>query len=198
MAWQPDYVTATEVTDYARVTDNVDAVWAAMAATGASRAVDKHTNRQFGLVDAPELRNYTARWNRRRCRWVVEIDDLMTSVGLVVATADGTITEYDLEPRNAAAKGRPWTRLVIRPANTVPITGEDEEILGTGKWGWTAFPATVKQASLLQGSRFLARRDSPYGIAGSPQTGSELRLLARVDPDVGVSLTDYVRPRKVR
>jgi len=197
MPWQPDYVATAELTAYARITDAVDDVQAAMAVTTASRAVDRHCNRQFGLVAAAELRYYTPRWNRRRCRWVVDIDDLMTTTGLVVATAAGTITEFDLEPRNAAAEGKPWTRLVIRTTNTVPIKGEDSEFTNTGRWGWTASPTAVKQATLLQGSRLLSRRDSPYGIAGSPDQGSELRLLARVDPDVAVSLTDYVRPRTV-
>jgi hypothetical protein len=47
---------------------------------------------------------------------------------------------------------------------------------------------------MLQASRFYARRDSPYGVAGSPDLGSEVRLLSKVDPDVAVSLADYVRP----
>jgi hypothetical protein len=61
----------------------------------------------------------------------------------------------------------------------------------TALWGWTAVPVAVKQATLLQASRFFSRRHSPYGVAGSPELGSEIRLLARVDPDVGVSLRDY-------
>ena len=197
MAWQPDYASSTELTDFAR-SDSVDDVQAALAVTAASRAIDRATNRQFGLVAAPELRYYTAQWNARRGRWTIDIDDLMTAAGLTVATATATITEYDLEPRNAAAEGKPWTQIVIRPTNTVAICGEDSEIQGTGRWGWTTVPTPVKQAALLQGSRFLSRRDSPYGIAGSPDAGSEMRLLARVDPDVAVSLTAYVRPRKVR
>lgn len=196
MSWQPDYITAAELVAFAR-TDSVDNAEAAVAVSSSSRAIDRHTNRQFGLIDMAEVRYYTPRWNCRRGRWVVDIDDLMTTTGLVVATAAGTITEYDLEPRNAAAEGKPWTRIVIRPANTVKIKGEDSEFGNTGRWGWTSVPVPVKQAAKLQGSRFLHRRDSPYGIAGSPTQGSELRLLARVDPDVAVSLTDFVRPRKV-
>lgn len=197
MAWKPDYITAAELKAFVRVTDALDDALIPHAIAASSRAIDRHTNRQFGLVAAPELRRYKARWNRRRCRWVIEIDDLMTAAGLVVATATGTITEYDLEPSNAAAEGKPWTRLAIRSANTVTIKGEDSEMQCTGQWGWSAFPGAVREAALLQGSRLAARRDSPFGIAGSPQQGSELRLLARVDPDVAVSLTDYVRPRRV-
>lgn len=200
MGWQPDYITTVELNAFVRVGDTVDDAQAAPAIAAACRAIDKHCSqrrsspgRQFGIVDTPEQRFYTPRWSRRRCRWVVEIDDLMTSAGLVVATAAGTITEFDLAPRNAAQEGKPWTLLVIRPTNTVPILGEVDEFEPTGKWGWTDIPLAVKEAALLQTSRLVSRRDSPFGIAGSPQLGSELRLLDKVDPDVAVSLEDYVR-----
>lgn len=198
MAWKPDYITSAELTAFAR-TDSADDAEAATIVTTVSRAVDKHCNRQFGQVAAAEQRFYTPRWNRRRCLWIVDIDDLMTTTGLIVATSTGTITEFDLEPRNAAAEGVPWTKIVIRKANTVTIKGEDNEFQPTGKWGWSGIPVPVKQASKLQGSRLLARRESPYGVAGSPQQGSEVRLLARLDPDVAVILTSagLVRPRKV-
>ena len=62
------------------------------------------------------------------------------------------------------------------------------ELAITGLWGWPAVPTSVKVATLLQASRFAIRRDSPYGIAGSPSEGSELRLLAAVDPDVKVAI----------
>jgi hypothetical protein len=63
----------------------------------------------------------------------------------------------------------------------------------TATWGWTAVPATIKKATLLQASRFYKRRDAPFGVAGSPDMGSEMRLLAKVDPDVEVMLGDYRR-----
>ena len=37
------------------------------------------------------------------------------------------------------------------------------------------------------------RKGSPYGIAGSPDLGSELRLLAKLDADVAVLLRSFVR-----
>jgi len=66
-------------------------------------------------------------------------------------------------------------------------------VITANPWGWSAVPVPVKEATYLQASRFHSRRDSPYGIAGSPDQGSELRLLSRVDPDVAVSLSDFVR-----
>lgn len=196
MAWKPDYVTLTELRNYVtRSGETVDDSFLTIAAGAASRAVDRHTHRQFGKVDAGQARRYSARWDRRRRRWVVEIDDLYSATGLVVAVAAGPVDVFELEPVNALADGKVYERLVIKPESTHRPTGhvENEVTATTDKWGWSAFPVAVVNATLLQGSRLASRRDSPYGIAGSPDQGSELRLLARVDVDVAVSLGDYVR-----
>jgi hypothetical protein len=44
----------------------------------------------------------------------------------------------------------------------------------------------------MQASRLLSRRDAPFGIAGSPEMGSEMRLLAKLDPDVDLLVQPYV------
>lgn len=198
MAWAPDYTTTAKLKAFLRISDTADDVQLALAITAASRAIDNHTGRQFGSANGERF--YTARYDRRRCRWVIDIDDLMTSAGLdpQVQDADGNdlgaINDYTLEPRNAAADGKPWTLLVVKPASTYVPTGREDEVAITATpWGSTAVPSPVEEASLLQASRFMARRDSPFGIAGSPDLGSELRLLARVDPDVAVALRPYVR-----
>jgi hypothetical protein len=198
MAWAPDYLTDQLLADYLRVHDNVDDVEFAVDISAASRAIDDHTNRQFGLVAAPEARVYTEwYYDDERGRWVIDIDDLMSTVGATWAIDGTALTDYTLEPRNAAVKGRPWTRLAVARASSVQPTGCEPELDATAPWGWSAVPVPVTLACRLQASRFNARRDSPYGVAGSPdQGGSELRLLARVDPDVGVSLRSFVRPRR--
>jgi uncharacterized phiE125 gp8 family phage protein len=193
MAWAPDYVTSAELKAYLRISDTDDDAQIALAIAAASRAIDTHAGRQFGSVSPVEERFYTGQWNRRRCRWVVEVDDIMTTVALVVDVEGQAVTEYQMEPSNAEFKGKPWTHLVVNPASAVMPTGEQDEVAITGTWGWTAVPSTVKQATLMQASRFFARRQSPYGVAGSPDEGSEMRLLSRVDPDVGVALGPYKR-----
>lgn len=199
MAWQPDYITDVELSNYVRIADDVDDVEIANAITGASRAVDDHTNRQFGLLVAPAQWTYTAWPDYDRGRWVVTIDDLMTEVGLVVQTVSGGATvAFDLEPKNAVAKGKPYTRIAFHADAAVYPTATDAyEVLVTARFGWTAVPAPVVLATKMQANRFLSRREAPFGIAGSPDQGSEMRLLSRVDPDVGVSLRGYVRPRAV-
>jgi len=199
MVWAPDYLTVSEAKAFLRIGDAVDDTELAVAITAASRAIDEHCNRQFGLLAAAEAWSYVARPDLERGRWVVDIDDLMTVTGLVVEVPTvGVTTAFTKEPVNAAAKGRPWTRLVFdQDAAVTPTVTNNYAVTVTGRFGWTTVPVPVDQAALLQVSRFISRRDSPYGIAGSPDQGSELRLLARVDPDVGVSLRSYVKPRAV-
>ncbi|SCG38227.1 hypothetical protein [Micromonospora zamorensis] len=185
MAWAPDYITADELKAYVRVDDDLDDADVADAVTAASRAVDTHCHRQFGQVATAQTRQYTATWDRYQRAYVAAIDDLMVADSLTVVDANANeVTGYELRPVNAVAKGKPYTEITLPGAGAYQLTG---------LWGWDAVPAAVKLATKLQGSRFLARRDSPFGIAGSPTMGSELRLLARVDPDVAVSLGKYVR-----
>lgn len=189
MAWAPDYATALALREYVRIDDAADDDVLTRAIATASRAIDQATGRQFGLVDAPELRYYPAQWNPRLGRWVLDVDDLMTTVGLVVEQ-DGTAVaaaDYELSPRNAPVAGRPYTQVRLRYAV------RDLEVEVTARWGWTTVPPAVEQACLLQASRLVKRRDSPFGVAGSPEAGSEMRLLARVDPDVEVALRAYRR-----
>ncbi|HEY9413785.1 MAG TPA: hypothetical protein VIQ30_03420 [Pseudonocardia sp.] len=200
MVWKPDYVVvdgAGGLRDYVTrdgVAD-VDDVYLTIAAGAASRAIDRHTGRQFGNVDAAQDRCYTARWDRRRGVYRCDIDDLYDATGLAVAVDSGPVDAFDLEPANALADGMVYEQLVIRPESTHRPTGrtEHEVTVTSSKWGWPAFPVPVVQATLLQASRLVWRRDAPAGVAGSPDQGSEIRLLARLDPDVAVTLGGYVR-----
>lgn len=181
--WKPDYATGEQVKKFAKIDDDIDDEEFALYASAASRAVDRCTGRQFGLVAAPEQRAYPVRWTRARHRWIAAIDDLMTEVGLT------GVADYILLPRNAAQEGKPWEVMAF----TADPRDSNGEITPTARWGWSAVPPSVGLATRLQGNRFAARRDSPFGVAGSPQAGTELRLLERADPDVAVSLKAYRR-----
>jgi hypothetical protein len=202
MAWAPDYTTPEDLAAFVRIGDTADDVQLGLAIAAASRAIDRACDRQFGVLAAAAPRYYTARWDVRRCRWVVKIDDLMTTTDLVVDVAADEDLDYDaggevtsprLEPVNAAADGRPWTSLVVPPASAVQPSCLEHGVRITALWGWSAVPPAVEEACLLQASRLLSRRDSPLGVAGSPEAGSELRLLARLDPDVAVALRPFRR-----
>lgn len=197
MAWAPDYTTADLLASYLRIPDDVDDVELAAAVTAASRAIDEVTNRQFGLVDPAESRTYTARPDYECGYWVVDVDDFQTTTGLVVTIDGDPVATFAKEPLNAAAKVRPWTRIAFTADSEHQPSIAPYQVAVTAKWGWTAVPGTIVQATLLQASRIFKRRDAPFGVAGSPDQGSELRLLARVDPDVAVTLRGFTRVRAV-
>jgi hypothetical protein len=198
MPWRPDYITVDELKHFLRIYDTDDDIELAAVVGAASRAIDKHTNRQFGKVDSPVSRRYRAWFDYGRGLWCFDIDDLMDVAGLMI-TVGGTVltaADYELEPVNAAADDKPWTLLTVQSASATQPTGVGYELDAWASWGWLAYPVPVVEAAYLQSSRFNSRRDSPYGVAGSPDQGTPVRLLSRVDPDVGVSLTDYIRPRR--
>jgi hypothetical protein len=197
MTWAPAYITEAELRAWMRVASSAESALYADAAEAASRAIDRHCNRQFGQTAAAEARTYTAWWNARLCRWVVTVDDFQDPTGLTVTVPAGTVDVVAKKPANAVLKGKPYTYLVVDKTAAYQPTGLEDEVTVTVKWGWLAVPNPVKVTAKLQGSRFASRRDSPYGVAGSPDLGNELRLLAKVDADLTPALTDYVRPRRV-
>jgi len=200
MAWAPDYATTGELAAFARIGDSADDAQLALAVAAASRAIDRACSRQFGKLATATARYYTARWDPRRLLWFVVIDDLMSSTGLTVKydeledqSYSTTITDYVLRPVNAASEGRPWSELWVRSTSTYQPTCLEDGMKITAAWGWSGVPDAIRQACLLQASRLLARREAPFGIAGSPDAGSEMRLLARLDPDVSVAVRPYRR-----
>jgi len=197
MAWAPSYATTADLRAYLRVPEPVpavtdeDAAQMALAITAASRSIDHACGRQFGNVDASTTRYYTARWSRERVRYLVEVDDLYDD-SATITSDDTAVTDFTFEPRNAEADGRPYTVVMFGTGVSVSSVWGEIAVTST-KWGWSAVPDTIKNATLLQASRIFKRRDAPFGVAGSPEMGSELRLLARLDPDVDVLVRAYYR-----
>jgi len=199
MAWAPDYCTLDELRDYVtRDGSTIDDVYLGLAKSSAARAIDQDTGRQFGQVSAPEARTYVARPDYDRGYWCVDVDDFQDATGLLVAIGEPPflgVTTFVKAPVNAPATGRPWTRIEFTADSQAYPTNPPHDVIVTAKWGWLAVPPTVEGANLLQGSRFATRRQAPFGVAGSPEQGSEMRLLAKVDPDVHVMLNNYRRIR---
>lgn len=194
MPWSPDYVDTEELKDFLQIdednTDDDDLL--AEDITTASRSIDAHCKRQFGSATATRIyKSFWKDYSGSDVLYIFTIDDLMNTGGLVVLADDVEITSdsYDLLPLNAAANGKPYTHIAL--------TSYAARLDITATWGWLDVPGSVKKATKLQASRFFNRRTSPYGIAGSPDMGSELRLLAKVDPDVAVALKGFSRLRSV-
>ena len=209
MPWAPSYATADELRDFVRIDDDADDAVLTAALAGASRMIDHAADprpgrwRQFGRTDEPEARYFTP--SRRgydvylRDQWVAETDDIATEVGLDVAadvSGDGAyvaITGTVLLPRNAAGQGLPWSSVLFTGSSMPcpPLIAESVKV--TAEWGWPAVPDAICEACMIQASRLISRRDAPFGVAGSPEVGSEVRLLAKLDPDADNLVRPYVR-----
>jgi hypothetical protein len=198
VTWKPDYITTADVKAYLRVTDTVDDVQLQAWATASSRAVDRATNRQFGLAAAPVARVYRIPtfYDPTNGLFILPIDDLMTTTGMLVNGVAYASSGTTLLPDNAPADGRPWTRLGFTNWPVPQSPGGPISNIITAQWGWTTVPAQVPVACELQCARWNFRRDAPAGVAGSPDQGSEVRLLAKLDPDVAITLAGLVRPRR--
>lgn len=193
MTWAPDYTTAEQLKNYLAIQNNADDLFIDLWITTVSRNVDDFCGRQFGQTAAAEDRFYTPFYDRPAGSWFVDVDDIQDTTGLTVEDEDGTavplhtttVDGYTLLPRNAPAKGRPYERLKLDYA-----TGE---IVVNVKFGWSSQPSAVETAMFLQAARLNARRRSPFGVAGSPSEGSEIRLLAQLDPDFRTALKPLQR-----
>jgi hypothetical protein len=209
MPWAPAYATVAELRAFVRIDDAADDVAMAAALEAASRGIDHACDprpghsRQFGRTDTTEARYFTAEPRGYgpgvRGQWVAQVDDIATAVGLVVAhDPAGTgsyspVTGATLLPRNAVSHGRPCSAVLFAGSSLTTPSPLLDAVQVTATWGWPAIPPTVHEAALLQASRLLARRDAPFGVAGSPETGTEVRLLAKLDPDVEIMIQSYVR-----
>lgn len=186
-----DYVTLSELKSFLRITDTGDDAELALAITTASRVIDQAAGRRFGQDNAPTTRYYTA----PDATTALEVDDIATLTGLSV-TFDGdavTInTDYRAVPYNATADGQPFTRLEL--VNGIRFPTDARAIAVTATFGWPSVPAAIRNATLVQAGTILkGGRDSPLGIAGSPEFGNELRLSTRLHPIAAEAIRPYQR-----
>ena len=156
----------------------------------ASRMIDRAANRQFGLLSSSEFRWYATIWLRDR--WIVKIDDLMPRTSLKIETVDplgnpvAEVSEYLLTPRNAGAKGRPWTQIEIPVSSSVLPDCNGVQV--TARFGWTAEPEPIKDATLIQAARIYNRRNSIDGPLSSERVDDIAYTYgAAAEPDTDVS-----------
>lgn len=167
----------------------------ALAISAASRGIDKVTHRRFYAdANATQVRYYTPTSRR-----LVVIDDLVTLTSLQTGPGDNTFpttltlhSQFEMEPLNAAADARPWTKL---RAVSASFPAARRSVKVTGKFGWAAVPDEITQATTLLASKLVKRaREAPFGVVIGFGDGGEVARIARMDPDVAMLVGPYVRP----
>lgn len=215
------YATLDELGAFMRIPTPVDVtsedgIVMSLALNAATDAINTATNRKFEVVTndtQAEDRIYTAwaipddyeltswaffgpllsPWRTKAPR--VYVDDLTVTAGVTVKDAntghDFTANISRFMPFNAPSKDRPFTAIMFKIGTLLPFN--EDGLIVHAKWGWSGIPTTITNATLIQASRYVKRRDAPFGIAGATNLGNDLRLIAKVDPDVDVMLASYRR-----
>lgn len=168
------------------------------ALDAASRDVDEDCDRTFWLDPTATARVFDPhnRIVRTRTGERLLIDDIGSSVGIVVEIGDGTswspITDYCTGPDNALAKRTPITYL-LRRWNSWLTCGAflSQQIRVTARWGWPGVPSKIDQATLIRAQRLYRRKDSPEGVAGFNELG--VVRIGRYDPDYDKLIGSFVR-----
>ena len=194
MAITNGYCTLAELKASLAISDSIDDTPLEAAITATSRMIDDYTGRFFyrnGTAQTPVSRYYTP-----LDPWTMNMDDNYTITE--VATDDNfnqtwntvwATSDYMLEPVNNPQRGWPVNRILAIGRYVWPYY-LPQSCRITGIWGWNAVPAEVNMATLIQAARLFTRRQSPFGIAGSPDLGT-VRLSAKLDADVETLLRPF-------
>jgi len=196
------YATLAELKTFVGIPtgDTQDDTALQLALDASSSQVERYTDRVFTADSVATTRDYMVSNTGE-----LDIDPISTLTGLIVATddnGDGTFettwtvgTDYRVEPVNAAAAAVPWDRIVALGTRWFPKNTYRPTVRVTAKFGWTGgtTPPAVKLATLIQASRLFKRKDAPFGVAGSVEFGSEMRLLNELDRDAQNLLRPYRR-----
>lgn len=197
MATGDPYISAGELAEYLRMDPPAedagdDLMTLTVAATSAW--VDSYTHRDFNLADEA-----SARYFDTRDAGMLLVDDIGDATISVASDSaqDGTwatswaTSDFQVNPLGALAAGEPITGLLAVGSYTFPPVSRRQGLIRvTARWGWPEVPDAVKQATLIQASRFYKRHESPTGVLGGSDFGV-VRVGTRVDPDVEMMLAPY-------
>lgn len=165
----------------------LDAPLLEKAINAASRAVDAWTGRRFWQDAEPAARLY-----RPSGPYRVEVDDISTRTGLIVQTdtsGDASwattwdVGDYELEPLNADGNGGAYAWWeIVSAGGRFPCATRRAAVQVTARWGWSAIPAEVEEATILRAVALFRRKEAPFGVAGFGEFGA-VRITRR-DADV--------------
>ena len=170
MALGDDYISVADFKAYVKIEGSTQYDELLEDAAGsASREVERFCHRQFNDSGAASQREYEPISSE-----VLIVDDFSTSVGLIVEVSgtEWTADQYSLEPKNGVMQGVPgWPYWLIRAkaGNCFPIDGTDVKV--TARWGWTAVPEPVRQATKIIAAMNFQIKDAPLGVAGMGEFG---------------------------
>ncbi len=194
------YVELHEVRAALRIDDFADDTVLQASLDAACAQIDAWCSRSFTVAAGTATRSFVP-----DDAFVLYVDDCTTVSSITLDTdGDGTYettmaaSDYQLEPVNGRAAGVTsayyriravdnylWPRIVGRATVRVAAT-----------WGWSATPAAVNQAAIIQTEYLFKALDAPLGVAGFGDVGA-LRMNTRMHPAVQMLLEPFRRHDRV-
>lgn len=185
------YITPDDLNNWSSITQGLDADIVATLCVAATAAVDAYCGRVFTADSVATARVFYAIDDD-----YVTIDDALAittvktdETGLGTYATTWTTSDYFTEPLNGVGQnGRSgWPVNCLRIRQTRWFTpGEWPSVQVTAKWGWTAVPDEVKQATVMLAAELLASKDAPLGITaidvGGIQVRGNLRVQSLLNP----------------
>ncbi|GGM55511.1 hypothetical protein GCM10012275_28290 [Longimycelium tulufanense] len=166
-----------------------------LALESASRSIEKHLGgRQFNDAVTASARRYYPLHSR-----LVFVDDFHELSTLVVKSdtaEDGTYattidaSEYQAEPLDGIHAGLPgWPFWMIRlVGDELFLNTRRPSVQVTARWGWSAVPAPVKEATLALAVENFKMKFAPFGVAGMTEFGT---VRVRENPKIARMVEDY-------
>lgn len=191
-------ITITDLKTRLGITDNVDDQSLQSAVDAATQQIQDYCDRQFGQDTSATARVFVAENPN-----LVQVDDISTTVGLVVKTDTGedgnfdttwTTADYQLEPLNGTVAGQTQPYTAIRAVRTVtfPRNGGEALVQVTARWGWATVPPAVTQAAIIQALNVYKAVDAPFGATAQGDIGI-MRLRTGLHPTVEALIRTYRR-----
>lgn len=188
-----------------KLTDADDDDRLSLAIDASSRLIETECNRRFWADTEVSARRYVS-----NDPWLVEVDDISTTAGLIVKSdyaGDGTFStvwqaqDYQLEPVNGIMEGEAgWPTTAIRAIRSLyfpvwggisypkPYTQALVEV--TAVWGWAEVPSRVKQACVIQAISTFKATDVPFGATPFGESGV-LRMKQSLHPTAAMLINAY-------
>jgi len=188
--------TVDDVKQTLGIEDTVDDLEINVAVEAATAMIEQYCGRQFTQDSVASARVYVATNS-----YLVQVDDISTTSGLILETdpgADGTFdqtwttADYQLEPLNGIINGQTWPYHTIRAIRSLYFPQDYGQALirVTARWGWASVPTAVKQAAIIQTITVFKSPDAPFGATPFQDTGI-LRLRSALHPTAAALLTNY-------
>jgi hypothetical protein len=188
------YATLAEFKASVGITDSTDDTALQSVLDATDQLINNYCDIKVGFGQtASQARYYTAD------NLTFVLTDPIVSVSAVQTDDDGdgtyettwSATDYVLAPRNAALDTRPYTEVDTAPNEPKVFTTLYLGVKITGVFGWPAVPSAVKQAALIQAGAVWSSRTAPFGIIGSQDQGTVMRMSRALHPEAQVLLEPY-------